>query len=87
MIRSGVLSEINRSCRELKITDPYSPTARRERHAKAGRSAGNMWEKSTRVKVCSREAPSVASAFFCRVSDSTSSSTPLQQCRTTKADR
>ena len=57
----------------MKITDPYSPTARAKLSANpvstAGHSAGSM----TRAKACAAEAPSVAAA--CSTSRSRSSST------------
>ncbi len=55
----------------MKITEPYSPSARAKASAKPVSRAGVTIGKITRVKVCQRVAPSVAAASsssFCRSS-------------------
>ena len=55
----------------MKITEPYSPSARAKASAKPVSSAGVRIGRMTRVKVCQRVAPSVAAASstsFCRSS-------------------
>src|SRR5882762_4224311 len=73
MMSSGALSDFIGMLPAMKLTDPYSPTARAKARAKpvsrAGHSAGMM----TRAKVCHSDAPSVAAA--CSTSLSSSSRT------------
>jgi hypothetical protein len=71
MMSSGVISETIGRLPAMKITEPYSPSARANARAKPVRSAGVRIGRITRVKVCQRVAPSVAAASsisFCRSS-------------------
>ena len=53
----------------MKMTEPYSPTARAKASPVPVTSGGRMAGMSTRVKVCIRVAPSVAAASsFSRLS-------------------
>ena len=62
MISSGVISETSGMLPAMKITEPYSPMARENARVKPVSSAGKIAGKSTRRKVCQREAPSEAAA-------------------------
>ena len=68
MISKGVISEISGRLPAMKMTEPYSPTARAKASAKPVRSAGKMAGKMTLTKVCQREAPSDAAASSTSVS-------------------
>ena len=57
MMMSGVISEIMGMLPAMKMTEPYSPTARAKASAKPVSSAGAMPGRMTRVKVCQRLAP------------------------------
>ena len=62
MIKSGVISLIIGILPAMKITEPYSPSARAKASAKPVSSAGVTIGKITCRKVCQRLAPSVAEA-------------------------
>ena len=71
MIRSGVISETNGRLPAMKITEPYSPSARAKASAKPVSSAGVSTGRMTRVKVWRRVAPRIAAASstsWCRSS-------------------
>ncbi len=71
MIRSGVISLTRGMLPAMKITEPYSPSARAKASAKPVINAGVTIGRITFVNVCRREAPSVAAASstsFCRSS-------------------
>src|SRR5262249_26355857 len=58
MMIGGVISETMGMLPAMKITEPYSPTARAKAMAKPVSSAGAIDGKITRLKVCQRVAPS-----------------------------
>jgi hypothetical protein len=62
MISSGVISDTIGMFPAIKITEPYSPSARAKASAKPVRVAGRIAGKITRPKVCSRDAPKLAAA-------------------------
>ena len=62
MISSGVISVSIGMLPEMKITEPYSPTARANASAKPVSSAGKRAGRITRRKVCHRVAPRLAAA-------------------------
>ena len=57
MISSGVISVTIGMLPAMKITEPYSPTARAKASAKPVSSAGSSAGRMTRRKVCQRPAP------------------------------
>ena len=81
MMSKGVISEIIGMLPAMKMTEPYSPTARANASAKPVRSAGSMAGRITRKKVCSRFAPSEAAASSSSRSASSSTGCTV---RTTK---
>ena len=81
IMSNGVISEMSGILPAMKMTEPYSPMAREKASVKPVRSAGKMAGKSTRRKVCQREAPSEAAASS--ISGSMSSITGCK-VRTTK---
>ena len=72
-MRSGAISETKGMLPAMKITEPYSPTARAKASAKPVRMAGMSAGSMTRNTVCRRLAPSEAAASS--ISRSKSSST------------
>ena len=83
MISSGVISLIIGMLPAMKMTEPYSPSARAKASAKPVSSAGVRIGKITFVKVCQRFAPSVAPQAFLDLAICRSSSTGCT-VRTTK---
>src|SRR5271170_6477646 len=81
MISKGVISVFIGILPAMKITDPYSPTARANESAKPVNTDGNNVGTITRQNVCQRLAPSDAAT--CSTSGSRSSSTGCT-VRTTK---
>ena len=73
MMSRGAISERIGMLPAMKITEPYSPTARANASAKPVNRAGHSAGRITRTNVCHSEAPSVAAA--CSTSRSSSSST------------
>ena len=63
MMMSGVISDTIGMLPAMKMTEPYSPTARANAIAKPVSSAGAMAGKMTRQKVCQRVAPRQAAAL------------------------
>ena len=61
-ISSGAISEMMGMLPAMKITEPYSPTARAKASAKPVRSAGSSAAGSRGTRSGSRLAPSVADA-------------------------
>ncbi len=61
-ISSGAISETFGRLPAMKMTEPYSPTARAKASANPVNMAGTMTGRITRVMVCQRLAPSVAAA-------------------------
>ena len=70
MIISGVISETIGMLPAMKITDPYSPTARAKAIAKPVSSAGISVGKTTWRKACQRLAPRLTAASSYSVSRS-----------------
>ena len=62
MMMSGVISDTIGRLPAMKITEPYSPTARAKASAKPVSSAGANAGSTTRRMVCSRVAPRLAAA-------------------------
>ena len=62
MMSSGVISDTIGMLPAMKMTDPYSPIARANASANPVSSAGVTIGKTTRRKLCQRDAPSVAAA-------------------------
>jgi|GEM_PF-3016020 hypothetical protein len=62
MMMSGVISDTMGMLPAMKITEPYSPTARANAIAKPVSSAGAMVGRITLLKVCQRDAPRHAAA-------------------------
>src|SRR5450631_2554225 len=73
MMSSGAISDFIGMLPAMKMTDPYSPTARANARAKPVSRAGHNAGRMTRAKVCHSDAPSVAAA--CSTSLSNSSNT------------
>jgi hypothetical protein len=61
-ISSGAISETNGMLPAMKITEPYSPTARAKASATPVSTAGASAGSTTLNTVCRRVAPSVAEA-------------------------
>ena len=81
MMRSGAISEMKGMLPAMKITDPYSPTARARASAKPVRIAGISEGRITWNTVWRRLAPSVADASSSSRSNSSSTGCTV---RTTK---
>ena len=64
----GVISETIGMLPAIKITDPYSPTARAKARAKPVNSAGNKIGSTTFLNVCQRLAPRLAAASSSSIS-------------------
>ena len=62
MISSGAISDTIGMLPAMKITEPYSPSARAKASAKPDRIAGHKVGSTTRHNVVRRPAPSVAAA-------------------------
>ena len=62
MIMSGAISDTFGMLPAMKITDPYSPTAREKPSATPVSSVGQIDGSTTHRKVCSFDAPSVSAA-------------------------
>ena len=80
-IRSGAISETFGRLPAMKMTEPYSPTARAKASEKPVRIAGVSRGRITREMVCQRLAPSVAAASSSSCSNSSSTGCTV---RTTK---
>ena len=72
MMISGVISDTIGRLPAMKITEPYSPTARAKASAKPVSSAGSSVGSTTRRNVCQRVAPRLAAASSISVSRSSS---------------
>ena len=72
MMISGVISDTIGRLPAMKITEPYSPTARAKASAKPVSSAGSSVGSTTRQNVCKRRAPRLAAASSISVSRSSS---------------
>ena len=62
MMSSGTISETIGRLPAMKMTEPYSPSARANASAKPVSSAGVTIGRMTRRNVCSRVAPRIAAA-------------------------
>jgi len=80
-ISKGAISDTIGMLPAMKITEPYSPTARASASAKPVSSAGRMLGRITRQKVCAREAPRLIAASSTSASRSCSTGSTV---RTTK---
>src|SRR5258708_11470450 len=72
MISNDVISDFIGTLPAMKITDPYSPSARANASAKPVKSAGNNDGNTTRRNVSQRVAPRHAAASSCSRSKSSS---------------
>ncbi len=72
MISSEVISDFIGTLPAIKITEPYSPSARANASAKPVNKAGNTAGSTTRRNVSQREAPRHAAASSCSRSNSSS---------------
>ena len=68
-IKSGAISDFIGMLPAMKITEPYSPTARAKLSANPVSIAGHNAGNTTRAKVCNGEAPRVAAACSTSGSD------------------